>query len=90
MGKSIKDTWTYDAEYNGKEEGCGDLIMTLFKFFKTVPSGSRVCITAYDKGDSLNDLESLESSLLANSYRIIPGTASSTTGPKVMRLLHSK
>jgi hypothetical protein len=33
-------------------------------------------LTAYDKGDSANDLESLESSLLANSYRIIPGTAS--------------
>ncbi len=33
-------------------------------------------LTAYDKGDSANDLESLESSLLANSYRIIPGTPS--------------
>lgn len=33
-------------------------------------------LTAYDKGDSANDLESLESSLLANSYRIIPGTGS--------------
>ncbi len=33
-------------------------------------------ITAYDKGDSANDLESLESSLLANSHRIIPGTGS--------------
>ena len=32
-------------------------------------------ITAYDKGDSLNDLQSLESSLLANSFRIIPGAA---------------
>jgi hypothetical protein len=33
-------------------------------------------LTAYDEGDSANDLESLESSLLANSFRIIPGTAS--------------
>lgn len=33
-------------------------------------------LTAYDKGDSANDLGSLESSLLANSYRIIPGTGS--------------
>jgi hypothetical protein len=33
-------------------------------------------VTAYDKGDSANNLESLESSLLANSFRIIPGTPS--------------
>ncbi|MCX7878053.1 MAG: hypothetical protein N2510_05345, partial [Ignavibacteria bacterium] len=31
-------------------------------------------LTAYDKGDSANNLESLESSLIANSFRIIPGT----------------
>jgi hypothetical protein len=31
-------------------------------------------ITAYDKGDSVNNLESLESSLLANSFRVVPGT----------------
>jgi hypothetical protein len=33
-------------------------------------------VTAYDKGDSANNLESLESSLLANAVRIIPGTSS--------------
>jgi hypothetical protein len=33
-------------------------------------------LTAYDKGDSANNLVSLESSLLANSFRIVPGTAS--------------
>jgi hypothetical protein len=33
-------------------------------------------LTAYDKGDSANNLGSLESSLLANSFRIVPGTAS--------------
>jgi hypothetical protein len=33
-------------------------------------------VTAYDKGDSANNLESLESSLLANSFRIIPGVQS--------------
>lgn len=32
-------------------------------------------VTAYDKGDSANDLESLESSQLANAVRIIPGSA---------------
>ena len=33
-------------------------------------------LTAYDKGDSANNLESLESSLLANSFRLIPGSPS--------------
>ena len=33
-------------------------------------------LTAYDKGDSANDLQSLESSLLSNSFRLIPGTGS--------------
>ncbi len=33
-------------------------------------------LTAYDRGDSANALESLESSLLANSFRIIPGKGS--------------
>ncbi|HJY64335.1 MAG TPA: hypothetical protein VJ455_09280 [Ignavibacteria bacterium] len=32
-------------------------------------------VTAYDKGDSVNNLESLESSLIGNSFRIIPGAA---------------
>ncbi|MGH2574395.1 MAG: hypothetical protein ACRDFC_01705, partial [Ignavibacteria bacterium] len=31
-------------------------------------------VTAYDEGDSSNDLESLESSQLANAHRIIPGS----------------
>jgi len=50
MEKSIKETWAYSAEYNGKEEGCGDLIMALFKFFKTIGSGTTVCVTAHDPG----------------------------------------
>jgi hypothetical protein len=33
-------------------------------------------VIAYDKGDSANNLESLESSLLANAVRIIPGSSS--------------
>jgi hypothetical protein len=32
-------------------------------------------VTAYDKGDSANNLGSLESSLLANAVRIIPGSS---------------
>ncbi len=31
-------------------------------------------VTAYDKGDSVNNLESLESSQLANAVRLIPGS----------------
>lgn len=31
-------------------------------------------VTAYDKGDSANELGPLESSLIGNSFRIIPGT----------------
>jgi TusA-related sulfurtransferase len=50
MGSNIKENWKYDAEYNGKEEGCGDLILALYKFFKTINSGTRVCITAHDAG----------------------------------------
>jgi TusA-related sulfurtransferase len=52
MGNSIIKNWKYDTEYNGKEEGCGDLIMTLFKFFKTINSGTRVCVIAHDAGAS--------------------------------------
>jgi hypothetical protein len=32
-------------------------------------------VTAYDKGDTANDLVSLESSLLANTFRILPGVS---------------
>ncbi len=48
--RSLKETWIYSAEYNGKEEGCGDLIMALFKYFKTVASGTTVFVTAHDSG----------------------------------------
>jgi TusA-related sulfurtransferase len=50
MGKLIKGTCTYNAEYNGKEEGCGDLIMALFKFFKTISTGTTAYVTAHDPG----------------------------------------
>jgi len=48
MGNSKKENWTYDAEYDGKEMGCGDLVMALFKFFKTVTPGMRVKVIAHD------------------------------------------
>ncbi len=50
MEKPEKPNWPCEAEYNGKEEGCGELILKLFLFFKNLPPGSRVCVTAYDKG----------------------------------------
>lgn len=46
--------WKYDKEFNGKEEGCGDLIMTLFKFFKTIDKGKVVCVIAHDKGAEID------------------------------------
>jgi TusA-related sulfurtransferase len=48
MENNIKENWTYDAEYDGKEMGCGDLVMALFKFFKTVTPGMRVKVIAHD------------------------------------------
>lgn len=45
-----KENWSYDVEYNGKEKGCGDLIIALFKFFKPLKDGTRVCVTAHDMG----------------------------------------
>jgi tRNA 2-thiouridine synthesizing protein A len=50
MSTRNKEKWEYDAEYNGKEEGCGELILNLFVFFKTIKRGMRVCVTAYDMG----------------------------------------
>ena len=50
MQNIIKDTWSYDVAYNGKEEGCGELIMNLFVFFKSVKPGMKVCVTAFDVG----------------------------------------
>ena len=55
MIEGVKKTWTFDAEYNGKEEGCGDLILNLFLFFKSIKPGMCVCVTAYDKG-AANDI----------------------------------
>jgi len=48
MVESTKEKWVFDAEYNGKELGCGDLVMALFKFFKSVAPGMRVRVIAYD------------------------------------------
>ncbi len=57
MEENYKKIWKYDDEYNGKEEGCGELILNLFIFFKTVKPGMVVCVTAYDIGAS-HEIES--------------------------------
>lgn len=48
MIESPIENWKYDAEYNGKDLGCGDLVMALFKFFKSVAPGMRVRVIAHD------------------------------------------
>jgi hypothetical protein len=50
MAANIRNNWTFDAEYNGKEEGCGELILNLFIFFKPLKPGTRVCVTAHIMG----------------------------------------
>jgi TusA-related sulfurtransferase len=48
MVESQQEKWIFDAEYDGKEKSCGDLVMALFKFFKTVSPGMRVKVIAHD------------------------------------------
>lgn len=56
MEEDIKSRWTFDAEYISKEEGCGELILNLFIFFKTIKPGMQVCVTTYSPGAS-DDIE---------------------------------
>lgn len=46
------EDWKCDTEFDAKEKGCGDLIVALFKFFKTLDPGVRVCVSAHDAGAS--------------------------------------
>lgn len=48
VDSTLKNSWSFDAEYDGKELGCGDLVMALFKFFKSVRPGMRVRVIAHD------------------------------------------
>lgn len=48
MIESPIENWIFDVEYDGKELGCGDLVMALFTFFKTVSPGMRVKVIAHD------------------------------------------
>jgi hypothetical protein len=46
--------WKFDTELDTKELGCGDLVMALFKFFKTLDSGIIVRLKALDAGDVIS------------------------------------
>ena len=48
MDASQIGNWVFDAEYDGKEKSCGDLVMALFTFFKTISPGMRVKVIAHD------------------------------------------
>lgn len=55
----------------------GDTTAYWYKFdFSNLLNGWQYefSVTAFDEGDKINNLESLESSLLSNSKRIVPGT----------------
>jgi hypothetical protein len=43
--------WKFDTELDTKELGCGDLVMAIFKFFKTIKPGTIVRLKALDAGD---------------------------------------
>ncbi|MCF8378439.1 MAG: hypothetical protein K9H49_02610 [Bacteroidales bacterium] len=49
------NNWEYDAAFDAKEKACGDLVISLFKFFKTIEPGMKVQITAHDIG-AANDI----------------------------------
>lgn len=50
MDTEIHKTWSYHKEHNAEDKSCGDLTMSLFKFFKTVDPGETVFVTAYSMG----------------------------------------
>lgn len=52
--RSAPSHWTFHTELDTKELGCGDLVMALFKFFKTLESGTMVRLKALDPGDVLS------------------------------------
>lgn len=51
--RSAPSKWEYHTELDTKELGCGDLVMALFKFFKTLNSGTIVKLKSLDAGDVL-------------------------------------
>ncbi|MCC6445598.1 MAG: sulfurtransferase TusA family protein [Armatimonadetes bacterium] len=40
--------WKCDETYDGGDRACGELIHDLSAFFRHLPSGTRVCVTAFD------------------------------------------
>jgi tRNA 2-thiouridine synthesizing protein A len=42
-------SWVYELVFDGGRKSCGELILELAGFFKTIPIGTRVCVIAHDE-----------------------------------------
>lgn len=45
----LPSSWDYNQVFDGGRKSCGELILDLAQFFKTLPAGTRVCVIAYDE-----------------------------------------
>lgn len=46
---SPPSSWDYEQVFDGGRKSCGDLILELAEFFKTIPIETRVCVIAHDE-----------------------------------------
>ena len=42
--------WKFDSEFDGKDTGCGEILIDLRMHFRAQPPGSHVLIIAHDAG----------------------------------------
>ena len=56
--------WVFHTELDTKELGCGDMVMALYKFFKTLKTGTIVRVKALDAGDVMAWCRSTENKML--------------------------
>lgn len=42
--------WKYDSEFDGKDTGCGEILIDLRMHFRGLPGGTLVLVTARDEG----------------------------------------
>lgn len=45
--------WEYGSEFDGKETGCGEILIDLRLHFRDLPAGTLVLVTARDEGAPL-------------------------------------
>lgn len=64
--RSVPSDWKFHTELDTKELGCGDLVMALFKFFKSLDSGTIVRVKALDAGDVMAWCRSAGNKMHAN------------------------